>query len=146
MVSMARYHGQQVSIRQLVLDELIAHAREEAPNECCGLLIGTGEVIEQAVRARNVHGSPTRYLIDPRDQFAAIRSARANGREVLGAYHSHPTSRAVPSPTDLAEAAYPDYLYVIVALAPRGTGTEIRAYGLATGSFVEVSLTTTCSR
>jgi proteasome lid subunit RPN8/RPN11 len=99
-----------------VRDEMIAHAREESPLECCGLLIGQGSSIDQCVRARNLLASPTRYLLDPADHIAAIRRLRGSGRLVIGAYHSHPNSRAIPSETDRAEIFYPDFLWLIVSL------------------------------
>jgi proteasome lid subunit RPN8/RPN11 len=66
-----------VLISSDVIAELLAHARAEAPRECCGLLIGKGESVVRSLRARNLDAKATRYLIDPEDHFAAIRSARA---------------------------------------------------------------------
>ena len=109
-----------VEIRQAVLADLIAHAREEAPNECCGVLVGTSGRIERSVRARNALGSPTRYRIDPRDQIAAIKSAREQRESVVGFYHSHPSSPPSPSDTDRVEAAYPGHCYLIVSPGARG--------------------------
>lgn len=109
---------------------MLQHARDEAPNECCGLLVGRRGAVERALRARNLQSSPTRYLIDPQDYFAAIRTARSEGRRVTGAYHSHPASAPAPSPTDIAEATGgPDFLYVIVS----PEGAQVRAYYLKNG-------------
>jgi proteasome lid subunit RPN8/RPN11 len=97
--------------------ECVAHAREASPEECCGLLLGRGDEIVEAIRARNVADNPTtRFLIDPADHFAARRLARERGLEVIGFYHSHPVSPPEPSPRDLAEFSYPDHLYAIVSL------------------------------
>jgi hypothetical protein len=82
-----------------VLDEVVAHARAEAPRECCGLLIGRAGEIERAFPARNARRGTTRYLIDPRDHFAAIKAAREAGAGVVGYYHSHPSTAPQPSPT-----------------------------------------------
>jgi proteasome lid subunit RPN8/RPN11 len=130
-----------VEIRRAVLEAILRHADEERPNECCGLLIGTAGRVERAARARNLHASPTRYQVDPADHFAAIRAARADGLAVVGAYHSHPASPPVPSATDLAEALYPEFLYLIVRPpdAERPAG-EVRGYRLVDGRFVEVGL------
>lgn len=118
-----------------VIAEMLAHARAEAPRECCGLLIGQGESVVRSVRARNLDAQATRYLIDPEDHFAAIRAARAEGLEVIGAYHSHPSSAPVPSPTDIAEAnSGSDFLYVIVSLV----NEDVRAYRIANGQFVSI--------
>jgi proteasome lid subunit RPN8/RPN11 len=126
-------------IRQQVIDDMIAHAREEAPNECCGLLAGSTRTIDACIRTHNLKMSPTEYLVDPADHFAAIRRLRAEGRAIVGAYHSHPRSAAVPSPTDVSEAHYPEFLYVIVSLARRND-PEIRGYEITEGSFAPISL------
>jgi proteasome lid subunit RPN8/RPN11 len=119
---------------------MLAHARAEAPRECCGLLIGQGESVVRSVRARNLDVKATRYLVDPEDHFAAIRAARAEGLEVIGAYHSHPSSAPVPSATDIAEASSgPDFLYVIVSLI----GDDVRAYRMELGTFTPRPLTLT---
>jgi proteasome lid subunit RPN8/RPN11 len=109
---------------------MLAHARREAPRECCGLLIGKGDSVDRSVPARNLDETATRYLIDPEDHFAAIHTARAEGFEVIGAYHSHPSSAPVPSPTDVAEAnGGSDFVYVIVSLV----NDDVRAYRIDGG-------------
>jgi proteasome lid subunit RPN8/RPN11 len=119
-----------VGIPPDVIRDMLAHAREEAPRECCGLLVGTGESVVRSVRARNLDAKATRYLIDPEDHFAAIRAARAEGLEVVGAYHSHPSSTPVPSATDIAEAnSGSGFLYVIVSLV----NEDVRAYRIDMG-------------
>jgi proteasome lid subunit RPN8/RPN11 len=122
-----------MTVASPVIAEMLAHAREEAPRECCGLLIGTRHAIERSVRARNVADRSTRYVVDPEDHFAAIHAARRDGREVVGAYHSHPSSAPVPSPTDHAEAnSGTDFVYVIVSLLE----DEVRAYRAENGILV----------
>jgi proteasome lid subunit RPN8/RPN11 len=117
-------------------DDIVAHARETAPAECCGLLVGTGDTVAEAVRAANVDVNPNRFEIDPGDHIRARRAARALGWEVLGFYHSHPHSPATPSPSDRAEALYPDHLYLIVSL--RGDPAEVRLFRLEADGFAEV--------
>ena len=102
-----------------------------------GLLVGRRGAVERAVRARNLEAGPTRYLIDPQDHFAAMKGARAEGRQVIGAYHSHPAGAAVPSPSDIAEASGgPDFLYVIVAPV---SGT-VAGYSLKNGDVIVAEL------
>ena len=132
-----------IAIRQRVLDDIVDQARAEAPSECCGLLIGSvrmGEpAVEASVRTRNIRKSATRYQVDPAQHFAAIRHARAEGREIIGAYHSHPQSAPIPSPTDVAEATYPDFVYLIVSLLDAGH-PEVRAFRIDGGRFTAVPL------
>ena len=122
-----------VKIPPPVVAEMLAHAREEAPNECCGLLVGRRGVVDRAARARNLEAGPTRYLIDPHDHLEAMKGARAEGRHVIGAYHSHPSGPAVPSPSDIAEASGGlDFLYVIVAPASE----SVEAYYFKNGEVI----------
>jgi proteasome lid subunit RPN8/RPN11 len=117
---------------------ILTHARERVPHECCGLLLGTARHIASAVRARNVADDPVRrYLIDPQDHFAAIRTARDCGLQVIGAYHSHPRSSSAPSPTDAA-AAFAGFVWVIAGLGTEPP--ELTAWQWADGNFVAVPL------
>lgn len=126
-----------ISIPAAVISDMLSHARAEAPRECCGLLVGTLDSIVRSVRARNLEAKATRYLIDPEDHFAAVRAARTDGLEVVGAYHSHPSSAAVPSSTDLAEAnSGADFLYVIVSLV----SDDVRAYRIDAGVWKPLAL------
>jgi proteasome lid subunit RPN8/RPN11 len=96
---------------------MVAHARESAPAECCGVLVGAGELVVEAVPAKNLSPDPNRFLLDPRTHIAAEREARGRGLAVVGFYHSHPHSAPRPSPTDIAEASYAEAVHVIVSLA-----------------------------
>ena len=127
-----------MKIRQAIFDQIVAHALDERPNECCGLLIGTADTIEDAVQARNIKRSATRFQVEPADHFAAIRRARSAGREVIGAYHSHPNGPSGPSETDRARLTDPSMFHVIVSLA-HGTRT-VRAFRIADGNFTPLEL------
>jgi len=128
-----------VHVRQAVLDDVASHAREEAPFECCGLLVASAGVIVESVRIRNLERSRTRYQIDPAQHIETNRRLRGTGRAVAGAYHSHPASPAVPSPSDLDEAHYSEFLYIIVSLAEAGAAS-VRGYRLEGGTFDAVAL------
>jgi [CysO sulfur-carrier protein]-S-L-cysteine hydrolase len=128
-----------LKITRQVLDGLIAHARDEAPFECCGLLGGRGDLIDEYLRTRNVRASEVAYEIDPREHLAIMKGLRGRGRAVLGAYHSHPRTAAIPSATDVAEAHYErDFLYVIVSLEREPP--EVRAYRLERNALIEARL------
>lgn len=120
------------------LDAAVGHARETVPAECCGLLVGRGDQILKAVRARNLHEGLDRFLIDPRAHIDALRDARAAGLEVLGFYHSHPHSMARPSRADLEEAAYPDHVHMIIGL--ESEEADVRLYAMAEGAYTEIGL------
>jgi proteasome lid subunit RPN8/RPN11 len=134
-----------------ILRALLAHAARALPDECCGLLIGSREVdtttaprlrphreirVESSAPARNLRRSPTRYLIDPADHFAAIRTARKRGRDVVGAYHSHPSGPPDASATDDRDASDAEFLYVIVSPA---TGA-VKAFWPSAGRLRELTL------
>lgn len=131
-----------MEVRRAALDRLVAHARDALPDECCGLLVGSGDRVDEAVPARNVRASPTRYEVDPADHFAVIRRVRREGREIVGAYHSHPSTAAVPSPTDVTEAYDDTLLYVIVSLRDPQQ-PDVRGFRIAAGQVREVPLVAT---
>ena len=126
-----------MQIAEAAVEDVFSHAREESPRECCGLLVGSGDVVTRTVRAANIDPAAARYLIDPADHFKAIRLARADGLEVIGAYHSHVASAATPSPTDVAEARNgPDFYYLIVSLSDG----EVGAYRVEDGRPIQLPL------
>ena len=101
-------------ISQADRDELIAHARDDAPNECCGYARARDGRVEEVFRAENLRKSPYGYEIDPPSLLAA-NVLDDEGFEVV-MYHSHPNSEARPSQTDINLAFYPHWRYVIVSL------------------------------
>jgi [CysO sulfur-carrier protein]-S-L-cysteine hydrolase len=131
--------GDSIEVRPRALAAMVDHARREAPLECCGLILGESGRVDEPVEMRNARASEKAYLIDPAEHLAVLKRARAEGRAVLGAYHSHPRSPAVPSPTDLAEAHYEEFLYVIVSLADPAS-PDVRGYRLSGRQFVPVTL------
>lgn len=104
------------------MDAILAHAREDYPHECCGVMLGSASGDDKTVaairRLENVHeeGHERRFLISPESMFRVERDARAAGQSVLGFYHSHPDHPARPSEYD-REWAWPWYSYIIVAVA-----------------------------
>jgi proteasome lid subunit RPN8/RPN11 len=134
-----------------IRDGIVEHARREAPNEACGIVVGDRSASEggSAVRwvpLRNPLASPFRYSIDP-DDLLRLTIETDDADDVFWAIvHSHVESPARPSPTDLREAHYPDALYVLVSLsaseADQATGTpSLRAWRIVDGGVHEVALT-----
>jgi [CysO sulfur-carrier protein]-S-L-cysteine hydrolase len=129
-------------ITAAIVDAIVAHARREAPHECCGLLVGQGNAIERMVPTRNAAATPaTRYLVDPEQHFAVIRELRGTAHDIVGAYHSHVSSPAAPSQTDIAQAWTAQFLYVIVSLLDEAR-PDVRAFSIDGGNFVSVELIT----
>jgi proteasome lid subunit RPN8/RPN11 len=107
-----------VRIAQSLIDEMVAHAREDLPNECCGLVGGIDGEATEVIRVENSAASPLRYEMDPKGQYDAYTAIEGRGQELLAIYHSHTKSPAYPSQTDVNQAvAWPDQVYIIVSLA-----------------------------
>jgi proteasome lid subunit RPN8/RPN11 len=116
-------------------EEIIAHARAEAPLECCGILAGMGDKVVKLYRTTNSEKSPTRYNIEPNELLRIYRELDEKDWQLLAVYHSHPHSEAYPSPTDINLAQCVDVLHVIVSL--RGTVPAVRAFRLSDGRVKE---------
>lgn len=127
-------------ISQGLIDEMVAHAREDLPNECCGMLGGRDGEATEVVRVTNSAASPLRYEMDPQGQFDALKSIEDGGNELLAIYHSHTKSAAYPSQTDVNQAvAWPEQVYVIVSLAD-AEAPDVKAYLLQDLKIADVTL------
>jgi proteasome lid subunit RPN8/RPN11 len=117
-------------ISQALVDEMVAHAREDQPNECCGMVAGVDGEATEVIRVENAAASPLRYEMDPKAQYEAWKSIEDGGRELLAIYHSHTKSAAYPSQTDVNQAvAWPDQVYVIVSLED-ADAPDVKGYWL----------------
>ena len=112
---------------------LVEHAREEAPNECCGYVRATDGVVEEVVRSENPRGSPYGFELDSKS-LLATNELDDEGYEV-GIYHSHPRSPAEPSQTDINLAYYPHWTYLIVSL--KDDDPVVRAWHIADDQVTE---------
>jgi proteasome lid subunit RPN8/RPN11 len=140
-------------IRRQIYDELLAHAREDAPNECCGLVGGRDGDPTTYYRVRNAEASPLRYMLDPTEQLRATNEMEAKGEDLAAIFHSHTGSPAYPSQTDINLALmdlredgevvgktplFPDAVYLIASLAE---GEEpLRGFTIDDGGVAEVDL------
>jgi [CysO sulfur-carrier protein]-S-L-cysteine hydrolase len=109
-------------IPQTLVEEMFAHARTSAPEECCGLLGGEGKSAASVHPLRNVAPRPeVAYEAAPEELFEAQRGMRARGETLVGVYHSHPRSNdPEPSRTDVRLAFYPDAFYFIIGFDEEG--------------------------
>jgi proteasome lid subunit RPN8/RPN11 len=131
-----------VRIASDLLDEIVAHSREDAPNECCGLVGGRDGAATTIYRARNEFASPTRYNVHPQDLIRIVNAIESAGEELVAIYHSHTRSEAYPSETDVNLAAnWPDPLYLICSLA--GEEPDVRGFQIHDRAIKEVQLVAT---
>jgi len=119
---------------------MVAHAVREAPNECCGLLLGRGGTIERVIPMKSDQPAPDAYFMNPLQQLEVFTGMEKRGEELLGIYHSHPKGPAEPSGADLQMAFHPEAAYVIISLADPDR-PELRAFKLSKSGFEEIPVT-----
>ena len=103
-------------VQQDILTSLIRLAREGAPEEVCGLLVGSGCRVSHVLPVQNEYHSPIRFRMEPREQLMNFLWYEKQNLELLAIYHSHPCGPAEPSPTDIYEFAYPETISMIISL------------------------------
>ena len=110
-----------VRINRILVDEMVAHAKANLPNECCGILAGQDGNVLKSYRMSNVEASPFRFSMDPGELVKVDTEAGENGWDLIAIYHSHTGSEAYPSDTDVRIAGgtaelWPDVRYLLVSL------------------------------
>ena len=121
------------------VDEMIAHAKEDVPNECCGIIAGKDGTATKLYRAINAEASPYRYSVESKDLLRIYRDLDSNDWDVLVIYHSHTQTEAYPSPTDIRLAAWEDAYYVLVSLQD-DDNPVVRAFRIQDGEVTEEEL------
>ncbi|HEX5479504.1 MAG TPA: M67 family metallopeptidase [Dehalococcoidia bacterium] len=125
---------------QSYIDEMIAHARDDVPNEACGIIAGNGGHPVKLYRAINAEASPFRYSVDPKDLLRIHNDVDDNDWTFLAIYHSHTHTEAYPSPTDVRLAVgWPDAYYILVSLMDEESPV-VRAYRIIDGTVTEEPL------
>jgi proteasome lid subunit RPN8/RPN11 len=124
-----------VDLPAALAEQIRQEAAIAAPRECCGLVEGQREeglfLVTALHPACNLAIEDDRFDIDPRDHLAAVKLARARGRQIIGCYHSHPGGAARPSPRDAAGAGEEKFLWLIAA------GTEVVPFVYLCGGFAD---------
>jgi [CysO sulfur-carrier protein]-S-L-cysteine hydrolase len=119
-----------MKISQRLIDEMVAHAREDLPNECCGLVSGKDGKALVVHRIANEEASPFRYRMHGQEEYDARKAIDEAGQEVIAAYHSHTKTAAYPSQTDVNEAQMlSDLIFLIVSLQD-SDAPNVKAYWL----------------
>jgi proteasome lid subunit RPN8/RPN11 len=125
-------------IARELYDEIVAHARADAPNECCGMIATRDGEAVKIYPAANAAASPLRYEIDGAEQFRIQMAIDDAGLDLGAIYHSHTRSDPYPSQTDINLAFYPDSVYLIVGVAKEQA--EVRAFEIRDGQVSELEL------
>jgi [CysO sulfur-carrier protein]-S-L-cysteine hydrolase len=130
------------------VDAMIAHAREDHPDEACGVIVGPegSDVATRLVRMINADRSPTFFRFDPQEQFELYKAMSAAGEEIVVVYHSHTSTEAYPSRTDIALASEPQAHYVLVSTAESGASEgpiSVRSYRIVDGVVTEEEIDVT---
>jgi proteasome lid subunit RPN8/RPN11 len=129
-------------ISRELYEEMVEHARAEAPNECVGLLASRNGDAVKLYPATNAAASPLRFEIDAAEQIRHHTDMEASGLELGAIYHSHTRTEPRPSQTDISFAAgWPGVLWVIVGLASEAP--EVRTWLIDGGSVTEAELIVT---
>ncbi len=123
-------------IGRALRDEIVAHAREDHPDEACGLVAGVGGEPTRVVRMANIARSPTFYEMDPLELLRAFNRMEDDGEDLVVIYHSHTATEAYPSRTDVSIAGYPDAHYVLVSTREPDT-EELRSFRIVDGVVTE---------
>ena len=130
------------------VEAIIAHAREDHPDEACGVIVGPegSDVATRLVRMINADRSPTFFRFDPQEQFELYKAMGAAGEEIVVVYHSHTSTEAYPSRTDIALASEPQAHYVLVSTAESGASdgpVSVRSYRILDGVVTEEEIDVT---
>jgi proteasome lid subunit RPN8/RPN11 len=127
-------------VPQAIREQLKAHARDEAPNECCGMIASRDGEAVAVHRARNAAASPLRYIIDPQEQYRITQEIEDAGLELGLIYHSHTRSDPVPSQTDINFGVnWPGVEWIIVGLK-NGDAPDVRSWLIEGASVSEVPI------
>lgn len=120
-------------------DQMIEHALQEAPNECCGMVAARDGQAVEVFRAVNAAASPLRYEIDGAEQYRIQMEIDDADLELGAIYHSHTRTDPYPSQTDINLAFYPDAVYLIVGVADP-QAPQLRGYRIRDGQVSEADL------
>jgi proteasome lid subunit RPN8/RPN11 len=138
-------------ISQAYVDAIVAHARRDFPDEACGIIAGPegSDLAARLVPMTNVDRSPTFFRFDPAEQLELYQEMDAAAEEIVVVYHSHTSTEAYPSRTDIAYAAEPQAHYLLVSVAETGADegpAEVRSYRIVDGVVSEEEIEITADQ
>ena len=133
-----------LSISHELFNGIISHCKETYPDEACGLLAGKMNIIKRIYKITNIRHSKIDYEMDPKEQLKCEKEIKDSGLKVIGIYHSHPSTQAYPSQTDVMRAywpgdpdmpIYPDIGYMIIG--PVDDDIKVRVFKINSGQKVD---------
>ena len=127
-----------MKITKTVIQAMVDYSKKDAPLEACGYLGSKDGIIKKIYALTNIDKSNEHFSFEPKEQFLAVKDARAQGLEICAVYHSHPASPARPSQEDIKLAYDPNMSYFIISLADGNK--ELRAFSIKSGVIVEIIL------
>jgi len=134
------FEQKEIHIPRRLAQQLLHHAQISPDAEVCGLVGGKDGIPLSCYPVSNVSEHPDRlFLLDAKQQIAAMAAMRDQGEQLFAIYHSHPTAPALPSQTDLEQSAYPGALYLIISLNTKGI-LEMRGFKITAGKATEIAL------
>jgi proteasome lid subunit RPN8/RPN11 len=133
-----------IAIPETILAELTDRARAGFPLEICGILGGKDGAVSEHYPMANTDRSREHYMMDPKEQFAAVKDLRAKGKAMLAIYHSHPDTPARLSEEDLRLALTPGVSYIVVSLA--SGEPVVKSFRVENGAAVEEEINEIDSR
>jgi proteasome lid subunit RPN8/RPN11 len=131
-----------LTIERALVDQIIAHARADHPDEACGIIagpIGSDRPVRY-VAMENAERSPTFYRFDSQEQLKVWREMDDRDEEPVVIYHSHTATEAYPSRTDISYASEPNAHYVLVSTRAEDE-TEFRSFRIVDGEVTEEEVT-----
>jgi len=128
-----------IVVPRVFFEHMVGHCRSVYPHEACGLLAGKSGVVEKIYEMTNLDHSNISYLMDPSEQFSAMKEMRNEKNLMVAIYHSHPQSAPYPSEKDVRLAFYPDSVYIILSFLDFNH-PEVRAYRIEEGDVREVKI------
>jgi len=133
--------GESLVLPEAMRVEILAHSRELAPRECCGVIVGPPGVAAELHRLTNLEPGVDRYDVDPAELYALARANDERGWDFVAIYHSHPVSVAFPSKTDRELAFWEEAVYVICSLE-HPDAPVLRGFRIVADEVTEVEITT----
>ena len=128
-----------IRLSKEIAEEMVQHAREEYPRECCGMLAGENSSISKLFKIKNIAQGMDKYELDPQEQVNAFEEIDKLSLKLLGVYHSHPNHPCYPSGLDIHQAFYPNTLFFIISLKDM-TDFQLKAFKMCKGDVEEEAI------